>query len=263
MKGGYISYMSFTEIADMAKIAGAAVGVWGIVKGLGSFYMESSTANEFDQLFKDKVTRKQINIFSFCQDILIIALSIFIVPASYFKFFMPNLITNYPFILEPLYKLSYILVTLLFLILIPISLLPKKLLKANWFNRSIKWLSIIHMFSFMFFYWCFFHVNITQSNKYNLILIAIIIPLFMSFFYLYLSKRFNKTSQPQYLMEIISEEKLSELQLIHNFIIDDKRSVFHEKNKQEDDTFYVCDFSSNVYLKYSKIKTRKASSHKK
>ncbi|KAA0744038.1 hypothetical protein CN305_11055 [Bacillus cereus] len=252
--------MSFTEIADMAKIAGAAIGVWGIIKGLGSFYMESSTTNEFDQLFKDKVKRKQINIFSFCQDIFIIALSLFIIPSLYLKFFMPNLITNYAFILEPLYKLSYILVTLLFLILIPISLLPKKHLKANWFNRSIKWLSIIHMFSFMFFYWCFFHVNIPQSNKYNFILIAIMIPLFMSFFYLYLSKRFNKTSQPQYIMEIISEEEIAKLKLIHNFIIDDKRSVFHEKYKEENGTFYVCDFSSKVYLKYSKMKTRKDSS---
>lgn len=174
--------MSFTEIVDIAKIVGAVVGVWGIIKGFGSFYMESSTANEFDQLFKDKVTRKQINIFSFCQDIFIISLSLFILPASYFRFFMPNLITNYAFILEPLYKLSFILFTLLFLILLPISLLPKKPFKINWFAQSIKWLSIIHMFSFMFSYWCFFHVNIPQSNKYNLILFIIIIPLFMSFF---------------------------------------------------------------------------------
>ncbi|QKH09324.1 hypothetical protein FOC93_25955 [Bacillus cereus] len=254
--------MPFTEIADIAKIVGAAVGLWGIIKGFGSFYMESSTTNGFDQLFKDKVTRKQINIFSFCQDILIIALSIFIVPASYFKFFMPNLITNYAFILEPLYKLSYILVTLLFLILIPISLLPKKLLKVNWFNRSIKWLSIVHMFSFMFFYYCFFHVNIFQSNNYDLIFITIVVPLFMSFFYLYLSKQFNKTSQPQYIMEIISKEEIEKLQLIHNFIIDDKRSVLHEKYKEEEGPFYVCDFSSEVYLKYTKMKTRKTSSSK-
>ncbi|PFZ72313.1 hypothetical protein COL82_26860 [Bacillus toyonensis] len=250
--------MSFTEIADMAKIAGAAVGVWGIVKGFGSFYMESSTTNEFDQLFKDKATRKQINTFTFCQDILIITMSIFIVPASYFKFFMPNLITNYAFILEPLYKLSFILFSLLFLILLPVSLLPKfKLHKTNWFKRAIKWISIIHMLSFMFSYWCFFHVNIPQSNKYNFILIAIVIPLFMSFFYLYLSKQFNKTSQPQYLMEIISEEELEKLQLIHTFIIDDKRSVFHEKYKENQEIFYVCDFSSKVYLKYSKLKSRK------
>ncbi|PRT07950.1 hypothetical protein C6356_06050 [Bacillus wiedmannii] len=253
--------MSFNEIINIAKIVGAAVGVWGIIKGFGSFYMESSTTNEFDQLFKDKATRKQINTFTFCQDILIITMSIFIVPASYFKFFMPNLITNYAFILEPLYKLSFILFSLLFLILLPVSLLPKfKLHKTNWFKRAIKWISIIHMLSFMFSYWCFFHVNIPQSNKYNFILIAIVIPLFMSFFYLYLSKQFNKTSQPQYLMEIISEEKLEKLQLIHTFIIDDKRSVFHEKYKENQEIFYVCDFSSKVYLKYSKMKSRKTHS---
>ncbi len=255
--------MSFNEIADMAKIAGAAVGVWGIIKGFGSFYMESSTTNEFDQLFKDKVTRKQINIFSFFQDILIIALSLFIVPASYFKFFMPNLITNYAFILEPLYKLSFILFTLLFLVLVPISLLPKKLFKTNWFTRSIKLLSVVHMFSFMFSYWCFFHVNIPQSNKYNLILFTIVIPLSMSFFYKYLNQQLRDKHKTQYLVENLSEEKITGLKLIHNFIIDDKRSVFHEKYKEEEGPFYVCDFSSNVYLKYSKMKTRKASSHKK
>ncbi|WIG36136.1 hypothetical protein [Bacillus toyonensis] len=255
--------MSFNEIADMAKIAGAAVGGWGIIKGFGSFYMESSTTNEFDQLFKDKVTRKQINIFSFFQDILIIALSLFIVPASYFKFFMPNLITNYAFILEPLYKLSFILFTFLFLVLVPISLLPKKLFKTNWFTRSIKLLSIVHMFSFMFSYWCFFHVNIPQSNKYNLILFTIVIPLSMSFFYKYLNQQLRDKHKTQYLVENLSEEKITGLKLIHNFIIDDKRSVFHEKYKEEEGPFYVCDFSSNVYLKYSKMKTRKASSHKK
>ncbi|PGZ57869.1 hypothetical protein COE58_24290 [Bacillus cereus] len=251
--------MSFNEITDLSKIVGAVVGMLGILKVFGSFYMESSTINEFDQLFKDKV-RKQINIFPFFQNILIIALFLFIIPASYLKFFMPNLITNYAFILEPLYKISYIVVTLLFLILLPISLLPKKLLKANWFNRSIKWISMIHMFSVMFSYSYFFHVNISQSNKYDLILITIGIPLFMSFFYLYLSKQFNQTPQPQYLMEIINKEEIAKVKLIHNFIIDDKRSVFHEKYKEEDGTFYVCDFSSKVYLKYSKMKTRKNAS---
>ncbi|KUH43708.1 hypothetical protein M2E15_5941 [Bacillus mycoides] len=226
--------MSFNEIADMAKIAGAAVGVWGIIKGFGSFYMESSTTNEFDQLFKDKVTQKQINIFSFFQDILIIALSLFIVPASYFKFFMPNLITNYAFILEPLYKLSFILFTLLFLVLVPISLLPKKLFKTNWFTRSIKLLSVVHMFSFMFSYWCFFHVNIPQSNKYNLILFTIVIPLSMSFFYKYLNQQLRDKYKTQYLVENLSEEKITGLKLIHNFIIDDKRSVFHEKYKEDE-----------------------------
>ncbi len=61
-------------------------------------------------------------------------------------------------------------------------------------------------------------------------------------------------------MEIISKEEIEKLQLIHNFIIDDKRSVFHERYKEEDEIFYVCDFSSKVYLKYSKMKTRKDSS---
>ncbi|AQY41148.1 hypothetical protein P4V72_00080 [Bacillus thuringiensis] len=255
--------MSLNEMTNISKIILAVIGIWGILKGIGSFYIESSTTKEFDQLFKDKSTRKQINIFTYCQDILTFAISIFIIPACYVKFFMPNLIPNYTFILEPLYNLSFLLFFWLFFILLPMALLPQvKLNKASWFNRIIRLIAMIHMFSFMFSYWCFFHVNIPQSNKYNFILIAIVIPLFMSFFYLYLSRRFNKTSQPQYLMEIISEEEIAKLQLIHNFIIDDKRSVFHERYKEEDEIFYVCDFSSKVYLKYSKMKIRKTSSTK-
>ncbi|HDX9658030.1 TPA: hypothetical protein ROY05_002663 [Bacillus toyonensis] len=253
--------MSLNEMTNISKIILAVIGIWGILKGIGSFYIESSTTKEFDQLFKDKSTRKQINIFTYCQDILTFAISLFIIPACYIKFFIPNLITNYTFILEPLYNLSFLLFFWLFFILLPIALLPQvKLNKNSLLNRIIKFIAIIHMFSFMFSYWCFFHVNIPQSNKYNFILIAIIIPLFMSFFYLYLSKRFNKASQAQYLMEIVGEDKIKKLQLIHNFIIDDTRSVFHEKYKEEDETFYVCDFSSKVYLKYSKIKARKSSS---
>lgn len=78
--------MSFNEIINIAKIVGAAVGVWGIIKGFGSFYMESSTTNEFDQLFKDKTKRKQMDIFMFWQDIVLAAICVFILPALYFKF---------------------------------------------------------------------------------------------------------------------------------------------------------------------------------
>ncbi|MEK4571146.1 hypothetical protein NSS74_01185 [Bacillus sp. FSL E2-8868] len=255
--------MSFTEIADIAKIVGAAVGVWGIIKGFGSFYMESSTTNEFDQLFKDKTKRKQMDIFTFLQDIVLAAICVFILPALYFKFFIPSVPIDYSFIFKKLYQASALLFSLIFLILLIIAAtLPFiKTNRNSLFCRITRYVGLLNMINFMFIYWVLFNIkidiNLFQTSKNTLVLIAIFIPLFMSFFYKYLNQQLRDRHQTQYLVESLSEEKIKELQLIHNFIIDDKRSVFHEKYKEEDDTFYICDFSSKVYLKYSKMKTRK------
>lgn len=259
--------MSFNEIADIVKIAGAAATVLGLVKVFASFCMESSISKEFDQLFKDKIKRKQINIFTYCQDIFLAAICIFIAPAFYFKFFIPNTIPNCSFILDPLYKTSFLLFFALFLILLPITVtLPFiKPNKNSLFCRITRYMTLVNMITFMFFYWRFFYINIDsnimQTNKDALISIVIFIPLFMSFFYKYLNQQLRNKHKTQYLVETLSEEKITELQLIHNFIIDDKRSVFHEKSKEDDETFYVCDFSSKVYLKYSKVKARNTSSN--
>ncbi|MGH0924170.1 hypothetical protein [Bacillus pacificus] len=262
--------MSFTEIADIAKIVGAAVGVWGIIKGFGSFYMESSTTNEFDQLFKDKTKRKQMDIFMFWQDIVLAAICVFILPALYFKFFIPSVSVpiDYSFIFKKLYQVSALLFSLIFLILLIIATtLPFiKTNRNSLFCRITRYVGLFNMINFMFIYWVLFNIkidiNLFQTSKNTLVLIFLCIPLFMSFFYKYLNQQLRDRHQTQYLVESLSEEKIKELQLIHNFIIDDKRSVFHEKYKEEEGPFYVCDFSSKVYLKYSKIKTRKTSSSK-
>ncbi|EJQ61745.1 hypothetical protein EXW39_06690 [Bacillus mycoides] len=258
--------MSFTEVVDIAKIVGAVVGVWGIIKGFGSFYMESSTTNEFDQLFKDKTKRKQMDIFMFWQDIVLAAICVFILPALYFKIFIPNVPIDYSFIFKTLYQVSALLFSLIFLILLIITAtLPFiKPNKNNLFCRITRYVGLLNMINFMFIYWVLFNIKIDiglfQTSKNTFILIAIFLPLFMSFFYKYLNQQLRDRHQTQYLVESLSEEKIKELQLIHNFIIDDKRSVLHEKYKEENGTFYVCDFSSKVYLKYSKMKTRKDSS---
>ncbi|EOP21321.1 MULTISPECIES: hypothetical protein [Bacillus] len=258
--------MSFNEIINIAKIVGAAVGVWGIIKGFGSFYMESSTTNEFDQLFKDKTKRKQMDIFMFWQDIVLAAICVFILPALYFKIFIPSVPIDYSFILKTLYQVSALLFSLIFLVLLIITAtLP--FIKPNrnsLFCRITRYVVLLNMINFMFIYWVLFNIkidiNLFQTSKNTFVLIAIFIPLFMSFFYQYLNQQLRDRHQTQYLVESLSEEKIKELQLIHNFIIDDKRSVFHEKYKEEEGPFYVCDFSSKVYLKYSKMKSRKSHS---
>lgn len=260
--------MSFTEITDIAKIVGVAVGLWGIIKGFGSFYMESSTTNGFDQLFKDKTKRKQMNIFKFWQDIVLTAICVFILPALYFKFVIPSVPIDYSFIFKKSYQVSALLFFLIFLILLIIaSTLPFiKINRNSLFCRIIRYVGLFNMINFMFLYWLLFNIKLNsdlfQSPKNDFVLITIFIPLFMSFFYKYLNQQMREEHQTQYFVESLSEKDIKKLQLIHNFIIDDKRSVFHEKYKEVEGPFYVCDFSSKVYLKYSKIKTRKTSSSK-
>ncbi|MBK5431661.1 hypothetical protein [Bacillus sp. TH25] len=257
--------MSFNEIADIAKIVGAAVGVLGIIKGFSNLYLEASTTEEFDQLFKDKTKRKQMDIFTFVQSIALSGIFVFILPALYFKFFIPRIPNNYFLILKPLHKGIELSFYSLFLILVIITaILPFiKPKKYGLFCNAIRWLAILNMINFMIFYWAFFNINfnIIQNNKEDFILFVIFIPLFMSFFYKYLNQQLIDKHKTQYLVENLSEEQIEELELIHNFIFDDKRSVLHEKYKEEEGTFYVCDFSSKVYLKYSKMKTRKSSSN--
>ncbi|PHB04902.1 hypothetical protein COE81_19715 [Bacillus wiedmannii] len=245
--------MSMNEITDLTKIIGVAIGIWGFFKSFALLYIEFSTSEGIDKLFKDKTKIKQLNILTFWQEVFLIALSIFIIPASYFKFFMPSLISDYSHIIEPIFNLSFVIFTFLFFILIPIAIIPiERLNNFIAFNQIIKFTVIIHMFSFMFSYWCFFHINISKSDLVDFILISIYIPIFISIFYKYLGGKFQKHNQTEFFVEILSEDELKELELVHDFILNDKKSILHEKYKSRDETFYLCDFSSKVYLKYSK-----------
>ncbi|EPF03464.1 MULTISPECIES: hypothetical protein [Bacillus] len=55
---------------------------------------------------------------------------------------------------------------------------------------------------------------------------------------------------PQYIVEIITEEKLENL--IYGYALDEKRTLCFIEGIKPDEVFYVCDFSSKVFVKHTK-----------
>ncbi|MFK4292928.1 hypothetical protein [Bacillus sp. RC250] len=60
----------------------------------------------------------------------------------------------------------------------------------------------------------------------------------------------RKKKTKQYIINIVTEEKLENL--IHGYTIDEDRVMCFIENTNPDEAFYICNFSSKVYLKYTK-----------
>lgn len=59
--------------------------------------------------------------------------------------------------------------------------------------------------------------------------------------------------QTEYSVSIISEAKVKLEKLKHGYVIDNKRTIYFSEYYKNTDVFFICDFDSKVYLKYTKI----------
>ncbi|MEV5110867.1 hypothetical protein MRBLBA3_002896 [Bacillus sp. LBA3-1-1.1] len=211
-----------------------------------------TTTSDFDKLFFTKVSRAILNIFDFILGTILIYCVAFIWPSIFIFDFISNLYIN----LTPNGFLIFKLISSLlwFFLMVPIIYFIKSTKSKKRF-RIIKWLIFSHIIFSIPFYSILFK-KLIEWNSIEQILSTICIPLLVSAFYVITLFQYRSFNQPKFVITILSDEDLQNRKIIHKYTLDENRTVCSFDDESKVNVFYVFNFSSEVYLKYEKIKKR-------
>ncbi|EOP65877.1 hypothetical protein [Bacillus cereus] len=211
-----------------------------------------TTTSDFDKLFFTKVSRAILNIFDFILGTILIYCVAFIWPSIFIFDFISNLFINLTPNEFSIFKLISGL--LWFFLMVPIIYFTKSTKSKKRF-RIIKWLIFSHIIFSIPFYSILFK-KLIEWNSIEQILLTICIPLLVSAFYVITLFQYRSFNQPKFVITILSDEDLQNRKIIHKYTLDENRTVCSFDDESKVNVFYVFNFSSEVYLKYEKIKKR-------
>ncbi|MGZ7151192.1 hypothetical protein [Bacillus sp. BC08] len=227
-----------------------------LISGYKQFF-KVRTITEIDKLFLDKETKERLKFGKYIFNVIFLFF-IYIITTIYFNFFWYEYLTSDQTLLLTVlqnsikvFGVSFIIVSLLFSI-------HNRLKKSIWamfiFTLSI-FISLIS--SYFIFGYILSVLFFKNDNLYSLYA-AILLLLALCFFYAHIASKMQKENHVPYSFRIISEVELKEIKnLIHGYTIDEKRTICFINDILNKETFYVCDFSSKVYIEYSKFIPRK------
>ncbi|HDX9587631.1 TPA: hypothetical protein ROX98_000546 [Bacillus pseudomycoides] len=144
----------------------------------------------------------------------------------------------------------FVIFSLFFLITLTINLCSAetkiKYRKINTITSSISLISSIVLFPFIFYAFIF------GDKSISLLYFIVCFPIALSIMILNIYNFYNNKIVNNYIVEILDKDTLRGLHLIHSHKVDDNTTILYEKNTPIEEIFYLCNFASNVYLKYTK-----------
>ncbi|MBJ8006245.1 hypothetical protein [Bacillus cereus] len=93
---------------------------------------------------------------------------------------------------------------------------------------------------------------IIQYKVWSILPIVIMFPLLITFLATYVFYKTTPKENNEVLCKIVTEEYIKELELIHSHMLNDGRALLYDKYRSKDKVFYICDYSSKVYLEFIK-----------
>ncbi|MED3122368.1 hypothetical protein [Bacillus wiedmannii] len=219
-----------------------------------------TTTSHIDRLFLDSTQQKKIDLSNFFVGALFMCYTYGIISAT-FQFNSYNTLMHNKDILR--FFLLTSLVILIFIYPTFSTVIYKKLRKCNP-NKIIRIKKLINYLTFLSvlqvlsggIFWSFCFSGLVLDSKDPQLYFLIVI-LFIVLILLHTNSlmKIHRLSRPKYKTKEITKKQLNALQdsvpLIHIHIIDDKRTLCIQADKKLQDHFYVCDFSSEVYLEYT------------
>ncbi|MGN7193786.1 hypothetical protein ACTHS9_06490 [Bacillus mycoides] len=125
------------------------------------------------------------------------------------------------------------------------------LIKWSHKTTMLKLLTGLTLFSSLIFY-CPGASMIIQNKSWSLVPIIIVFPILVTFLVTQVSYKTTPKNNHTALCKIVTEEYIKELDLIHSHMLNDGRALLYDKYRSKDKVFYVCDYSSKVYLEFIK-----------
>ncbi|HDR6284787.1 hypothetical protein COD78_10820 [Bacillus cereus] len=235
--------------------------LFNILKGLGGlaatltfliviyqFVLKYRTTNEFDKLFISKAEREKQNDFKFIMEALLIFFAFYLYPLLAISQFTTlsksdaNAMTGW----------ITVFVTLSSVMFMPVVYYAGKKDIPEKKYTLIKIIGIVNALLSLLWYIPGLLV-ITTYKSWSLLSVILPLVLLYSIFLMKSVYKTRSTSLDKYIVTTINEDELSKINLIHSYVIDENRTVLYENSATSEETFYVCDFSSEVYLKYKKL----------
>ncbi|AFU14446.1 putative membrane spanning protein [Bacillus thuringiensis MC28] len=243
---------------NFLKATPAIVAVIGLLIAGYKQFFKVKTITEIDKLFLDKETTERLKFGKYIFSVIQFFFSYLIV-TLYFNFFYYEYLTSDP---ESLFlsflKYSLNVFGISFLISSVLFSFQNKLKKHTWFMLIFILSILINLLSSYPLFGYILSLLFSQSdNLYNLY-VTLLLLLGLCFFYAHIFSKIQKENHVPYSFRIISEAELKKIKnLIHGYTIDDKRTICFIENILNKEKFYVCDFSSKVYIEYKQLTSQK------
>lgn len=211
------------------------------------FRVKFKTFNEFDKLFLNKSEQKKLTDFQFLSDWLFLFFAMYLMPLiAFYQFEKPS--NNWSLYLGTFGLLFMIISICCF---VPVFIYSfQKDLPIKKYSRARKW-GLANMLLSLIWIYPISYLIVTEKNWNVLPAIILFALLYSLFLNLVANQTKKKFSTTEYLVDILTEEELKQTPLIHAYTIDDKKSVLYHGGDSSRKTFYVCDFSSKIYLRYT------------
>ncbi|HFJ9278710.1 hypothetical protein AT278_25565 [Bacillus cereus] len=207
--------------------------------------------DEINKLFLSKIQQANLKLWNF------LTVSIYIT----FLFVGNGLFFNYSFnkvdISKPgiFQQFLFCSIIIFFISLLIVFFSPSIAKKFKTFTRIVIWLITCNLILGLIVYsFAFNEITYSKINLNNLSIVVLLPLILVSLYASTLSKINAQKSPIKYLIKPMSEDKMKIEKLIHGHIIDEKRTVCFPKDSTDKDIFYLCDFSTKIYLKYEKEK---------
>ncbi|PRT34070.1 hypothetical protein [Bacillus wiedmannii] len=235
--------------------------IFNVLKGLGGlaatltflavvyrFVLIYRTINEFDKLFISKAEREKQKDFKFIMETLLIFFAFYLYPLIILSQFI-SLSKSTVNAMVGWMSILVLLSTIMFMFTVYYA--SKKTIPTEKYTR-VKLIGLVNVIFSLLWYIPALLI-VTTYKSWSALLIIIPLVLLYSLILMKFLYKTRNTPQNKYIVTTINEEEFSKLELIHSYIIDENRTVLYETSTTSEETFYVCDFSSEVYLKYKKI----------
>lgn len=239
---------------NFAKIATALVtATIALLSGIPFItqkFVQLYSTNQLDMLFIGKEQKKKLEIMELFSVIFISTLSVYLVPGLFIYIAFFDYIYNHAIIFG-----SIALIALLISAFTSTKLfrITKNVDKSEEVKKDIRKQALYFLLSSIFWYYILLAIAIDKGIWYEILGLGIAFPLFISGIFVYNINRVQALDNKKYSIRILTQDEIIKLNLIHNYVIDDKKTLCTLANTPEDKIFYVCDFSSKVYLEYKEV----------
>ncbi|PFV84998.1 hypothetical protein COL05_04650 [Bacillus sp. AFS059628] len=239
---------------NFAKIATALVtATVALLSGIPFIiqkFVQLYTTSQLDMLFNSKEQKNRLKITELISVLCIFILLIYLVPGLLINAAFSDYIHKHGFIFS-----------IIALIAISISAFATAKLfkitehgdKSNEIKKEIRKQALYFLLSSIFWYYTLLTIAIDRAIWYEIIGLGLAFPIFISGLFIYHLIRVQELDNKKYSIRILTQDEIIKLNLIHNYVIDEKKTLCTLANTPEDKLFYICDFSSKVYLEYKEL----------
>ncbi|PGC23617.1 hypothetical protein COM23_14335 [Bacillus wiedmannii] len=202
-------------------------------------------------LFINKEERKKLAIIDSLIVGIISGFSIYVLPGYlFYSVFDINFIKHFNSFIVIIFFISFFV--FIFLSQKITALIGKTVENNQKSKKKLRNLSLGILISSLSWYYLIFAFILNTSTWLEIVFISIFAPsILTSLILIPLNK--IRPSKTKFSIRILKEDELSNLILIHNNTIDEKRVLCVSQEFSREELFYVCDFSSKVYLEYKKV----------